>query len=288
MKMKSLILIIIFSFYLISSFSQIYSGQLINKESGQPIPYVNIGIIGKNIGTVSDGEGCFKLELNSIFDKDTLGISCIGYDNGKYLISNFKDNIGTTDQVKIELSPKIYQLDEVIIHAHKTKIYTLGNFCESNSPYGNAFYSKQLGTEVGVIIKLPRNKNKAYLRNFRFYVGLFTFDKFPVRLNIYTLKNGQPYENIFTEPIFLELTSAGEYIIDLEEYYIITNGDFFISLEYYRIPDQTKGELIFCAVHNRKMKNGNGYYRLTSQGNWIPEIGDNVGFSVQLECEKEL
>ena len=259
---------------------------MIDIESGQPIPFGNIGIIGENIGTVSDVAGFFKLELNSKFDKDTLCISCIGYENSKYLISNFKDNIENDDRVKIELSPKTYQLDEVIIQPINTKIYTLGNFCESNSPYGNAFYSKKLGTEVGIIIKLPRNKKKANLKNFRFYVGEFTFDKFPVRLNIYTLKNGQPNENIITEPIFLEITSAGEYLIDLEKYYIITNGDFFISLEYFRVPDNTKGELIFCAVHNRKMNKGNGYYRLTSQGNWIPEIGDNVGFSVQLECEK--
>ena len=283
--MKVLSLIIIFGFYFFSSFSQIYSGQLFNIDSGQPIPFVNIGIIGKNTGTVSDVEGRFNIELNSIFDNDTLCISSIGYENIKQLVSDFKDEIGDIDLVKIALSPKVYQLNEVIIRPINTKIYTIGNFCGPNSTYGNAFYSKNLGTEVGVIIKLPRNKNKAYLKNFRFYVGHFTFDKFPVRLNIYNLKNGLPYENIFTEPIFLEITSAGEYIIDLVDYNISTNGDFFISLEYYRIPDQTKGELIFCAVHNRKMNKGNGYYRLTSQGNWMPEYGDNVGFSVQLECE---
>jgi len=284
--MKKFSLIIFLSFYFFSSFSQIYSGQLINKESEQPILFANIGIIGKNIGTVSDATGWFKIELNSKFDKDTLCISCIGYEMRTYLIRDFKDNIRNSDQVKIELLPKSYLLEEVIIQPVDTKIYTLGNFCESNSPYGNAFYSDILGTEMGVIINLPRNKNKAFLKNFRFYVGEFTFDKFPVRLNIYNLKNDQPYENILEKQIFFEITSEGEYIIDLEKYNIITNGDFFISLEYYKIADIAEGKLTFCAVHNRKMNKGNGYYRLTSQGDWKRELFDNVGFSVQVECEK--
>ena len=259
---------------------------MIDRESGQPIVFANIGIIGKNIGTVSDVTGWFKIELNSNFDKDTLCISCIGYEKRTYLIVDFKDNIRNADQVKIELLPKSYLLEEVIIQPVDTKTYTLGNFCESNSPYGNAFYSDKLGTEMGVIVNLPRKKNIAFLKNFRFYIGEFTFDRFPVRLNIYNLKNNQPYENILAEPVFLDITSAGEYIIDLEKYNIITNGNFFISLEYYKIADKTEGELTFCAVHNRKMNKGNGYYRLTSQGDWKREMFDNVGFSVQVECEK--
>jgi len=284
--MKIFPLIIVFSFYFFSSFSQIYSGQLINRESGQPIVFANIGIIGKNIGTVSDAAGWFKIELNSRFNKDTLCISCIGYENTTYLISDFKDNIRNVDQIKIELLPKYYLLEEVIIQSVDTKTYTLGNFCESDSPYGNAFYSDKLGTEMGVIINLPGKNNMALLKNFRFYIGEFSFDRFPVRLNIYNLKNNQPYENILAEPIFIDITSAGEYIIDLEKYNIIVNGDFFISLEYYKIADQTEGELTFCAVYNRKANKGNGYYRLTSQGDWKREMFDNVGFSVQVECEK--
>jgi hypothetical protein len=284
--MKYCLLIIIFTFYSFNSFPQRYSGQLINIENGQPIPYANIGIIGKNIGTASDVAGRFNMELNSKYNKDTLCISCIGYESRKYLVSDFKDKLRSIAKVKIELTPKTYQLDEVIIQPFDTKIYTLGNFCESNSCYGNAFYSKELGTEVGVIIKIPLEKNKAFLNNFRFYVGEFTFYKFPVRLNIYNLKKGLPYENILIEPIFVEITSVGEYIIDLKKYNIITNGDFFISLEYYKIPDSSEGKLVFCAIHNEEMYKGNGYYRLASQGNWECEMFDNIGFSVQVECEE--
>lgn len=282
--MKVIYLLFIFLIYYSVAFSQAYSGKLVDKHSGVPILYANIGISNKNIGTVSNAKGEFKLELNSTEDYDTLFISCIGYERKSYLISNFKNSYRSSNQIIIELQPKVYELAEVVVRPIGTKIYTLGNFCESNSAYGNAFYSKELGTEIGVIIILPDNKNIAFLQNFRFEVGKFTFDKFPVRLNVYNMINGKPNENILREPIFIEITTADEYIIELEKYKILTNGDFFISLEYYRVADDKEGELVFCAVE--KENNGNGYFRLTSQGNWMPEMVANTGFSVRVKCEE--
>lgn len=281
--MKRHILVMIFGLFLLSSFSQTYSGQLINKESGEAVAFANIGIIDRNIGTVSDAAGWFEIELNNIHDKDSMCISCIGYLGKKYLISEFKNNESNPEQLSIELTPISYHLDEVLIRPLNTKDYTLGYYCDSNSAYGNAFYSSELGTEMGVVIKLPRKKNKAYLKSFRFYVGEFTFDKFPVRLNIYDLKGGLPDKSILREPIFIEIASAGEYVMDLSKYNITVLSDFFVSLEYYMIPDKTEGRLVFCAVHYRKMTKGNSYFRWTSQGNWQSEMFDHVGFSVEVE-----
>ena len=123
--MKSLYLTLLFSLFFMYSSSQIYSGQVINVESGQAVPFANIGINGKNVGTASDDAGLFKIELDSKFDNDTFSISSIGYTSKKYLIRDFKASVGNRDQVRIELLPKTYQLTEVIIKPGKTKIYTL-------------------------------------------------------------------------------------------------------------------------------------------------------------------
>ena len=245
---------------------------------------MNIGIVKNNIGTVSNDKGEFSLELNDIEDNDTLFISCIGYKRKSFLVSDFKDSFRGKSEIIIQLQPKIYELAEVVVRPIGRKIYTLGNLCESNSAYGNAFYSKKLGTEIGIMIKLPDDKKIAYIQNFRFEVGKFTFDKFPVRLNVYNLIKGNPDENILREPIIIELNRTGEYVINLEKYKIISNGDFLISLEYYRMYEGKEGELVFCAVE--KEDNGNGYFRLTSEGRWIPEIVANTGFSVQVKCDE--
>ncbi|TVQ09627.1 MAG: hypothetical protein EA361_15165 [Bacteroidetes bacterium] len=47
--------------------------------SQNPIKYVNIGIMGKGIGTVSGPDGLYSLELDPLYNKDTLMFSCIGY-----------------------------------------------------------------------------------------------------------------------------------------------------------------------------------------------------------------
>jgi len=271
--------------YINFTFGQVYSGKLINSQNHQPVPYANIGIVGENIGTTSDVKGFFSIILKSEFNKDILRISSIGFESKDYVIESFKQEFQNDNTVVIVLLPKTYPISEVTIKPVKTRYFTLGNFCDSASCYGNAFYSKQLGTEIGVRIKLPSRVKKTYINSFRFYVGEFTYISFPVRLNIYNLDNGLPFENILKEPIFIEIKDKGEYFIDLSKMNIAADGDFFLSLEYYRIADEVDGKLIFCAIQSRSKKQGNDFYRFTSQGKWIPGFGDNLGFSVQVECK---
>ncbi|MEE4256025.1 MAG: carboxypeptidase-like regulatory domain-containing protein [Bacteroidales bacterium] len=285
MILRSVLLILLFS-VLHSTFSQTYSGKVLEMGSKEPVAYANIGIVDKNIGTVSDANGYFDIELTSQDDKDTLRISCIGYMDKYFLIRDFKNEFSAGDEIRIELTSIAYNLDEVLIRPQKTRPYILGYLCDSNSAYGNAFYSSELGTEMGVVMKLPRKKEQAYLKSFRFYVGEFTFDTFPVRLNIYDLKDGIPDKNILKEPVFIEIESAGEYVLDLNRQNITVYGDFFVSLEYYRIPDNAEGKLVFCAVHSKGREKGNSYFRWTSQGNWQKEMFDHVGFSCEVECKK--
>ncbi|MFH1196468.1 MAG: carboxypeptidase-like regulatory domain-containing protein [bacterium] len=284
--MKYIILLLISCISAFQTYSQIYSGQLIDVESGLTIQYANIGIVGKNVGTVSDNNGLFTIELSNNFNNDSLCISCIGYEKKTFLIRDLKNSISDLEQFRIELKSKIYQFDEIVVRPINTKVYTLGNFCEPDSPYGNSFPSKNLGTEIGVMIKLPEEVDKAYLKKLRYFVGEFTYDYFTVRLNVYNINNGLPDKNILKEQIFIDITSTGEYIINLQRNNIVITEDFFISLEYFKIPDQKEEKLIFCAVHNSDIYGGNGYYRLTSQGKWNREYGDNLGFSVEVNCKQ--
>lgn len=283
--MKWIAIGLLFSCYTNFTFGQVYSGKLINSQNHQPVPYANIGIVGENIGTTSDVKGFFSIILKSEFNKDILRISSIGFESKEYVIESFKQEFQNDNTVEIILLPKTYSISEVIIRPVKTRYFTLGNLCDSASCYGNAFYSKQLGTEIGVRIKLPSRVKKTYINSFRFYVGEFTYSSFPVRLNIYNLDNGLPFENILKEPIFIEIKDKGEYNIDLSKMNIAADGDFFISLEYYRIADEVDGKLIFCAVQPKSKKQDNDFYRFTSQGKWMPGFGDNLGFSVQVECK---
>ena len=72
---------VIFFFILISfqGFAQLFNGQVMDEKTKDPIPYVNIGIVGKGVGKVSDSNGNFSIMLDEKYNDDTIKISMIGY-----------------------------------------------------------------------------------------------------------------------------------------------------------------------------------------------------------------
>ncbi len=111
---KLLFLIISFS-----SFSQngkkAISGQILDEETKEPIPFASIYIENKTIGTTSNEEGffIFHYPINDSLKK--IIISSIGYET-------IEKNIGSfISDEKIFISSKITHLNEVVITATKKK-----------------------------------------------------------------------------------------------------------------------------------------------------------------------
>lgn len=83
--------------------AQKIDGQVINSVSGKPVPFVNISVVGSNMGICSDKNGMFSLDvaINNI-----IGVSAVGYEPKRLVVANI-------DSLVIELSPKRYRLDQV-------------------------------------------------------------------------------------------------------------------------------------------------------------------------------
>ena len=71
-------------------FGQISEGYVLNENSKQPIEFVNIGVIKKNVGTVSEVNGKYNLSIDTSFDEDTILFSRVGYIPFLIKISDFK------------------------------------------------------------------------------------------------------------------------------------------------------------------------------------------------------
>ena len=84
------LLVIILGLLPVVLYSQFVTGKIIDADSKIPLEYVNIGVIGKDKGTVCDKAGVFSLELPERFDNDTLRISIVGYDPVLYSVWEFK------------------------------------------------------------------------------------------------------------------------------------------------------------------------------------------------------
>ncbi|MBC8884125.1 carboxypeptidase-like regulatory domain-containing protein [Flavobacterium piscinae] len=78
----------------------ILNGKILSKDNNEPISYVNIGIINKDVGTVSDENGDFELILvlgneyyvNETNEKDSILISSIGFKSQKFTVLELQKN----------------------------------------------------------------------------------------------------------------------------------------------------------------------------------------------------
>lgn len=88
---------------------QVISGQLKDQKTGKGIPYANIGIPERGIGTTSNDDGKFTFKVPEYYSSSTLIVSVIGYKTFKNPVKQF------TSPVIIELEPTSYTLAEIEI-----------------------------------------------------------------------------------------------------------------------------------------------------------------------------
>ena len=174
-------------------------GQVIDAATKEPLPYVNIGLLNKNIGTVSDETGYFELEVNTEQNsRDTLRFSMIGFETKSYTLNDFINQ----NEIEVYLTEKSTALDEVILSSKRKKYQTkiLGNKTTSKALYA-AFTSNKLGNEMGFIVRA--RKHPMILKKFN--ISLVENDYGPIkfRLNIYDVLNGLPNKTLLKDNIFI-------------------------------------------------------------------------------------
>jgi hypothetical protein len=86
----------------------IFKGKVIDREEKDALPYSNIFIYRRNIGTVSNNDGEFVLKIPESMKNDTVVVSCLGYRQYLQPISELTDQNYT-----IPLQPTSVQLKEV-------------------------------------------------------------------------------------------------------------------------------------------------------------------------------
>jgi hypothetical protein len=254
-----------------SVFSQSQKGIVLSSENNTAIGYVNIGIIGRNIGTVSDESGNFTINLDNDYNNDSLRFSMIGYESKTFLVKSFKE-----DSVKkIYLKPRLYNMQEVHVVYHRPKKIRLGTPVTSND-LRSGFANNNLGSEMGINVFVKR---RVKLKDINLNVAVCTFDSVTYRLNIYNQVNQTGYKNILTKPVYISFTKnmVNKVIsFNLSKYSIIIEGDVIIALELYK--DLGEGSLLF----HTEFFTGTTYHRKASEAIWTEAPGV---IGMYLNCE---
>ncbi len=252
-------------------YAQVIEGTVRDSKTRENLPYVNVGIVGKGVGTVTDNAGAFKITMNGT-DADSLKVSMIGYLPQTFPVSDLKKSIGT---VNVLLEPSITALKEVKIYNHNFREVILGNTTQSKSTNAG-FTSNQLGNEIGEIIKIKKSPTR--LKHFNAAISRPASDSVKLRLNFYSVKDGMPDQILQQQNIFVTVKKGQETIsVNLEPYNIIVEDKFFVSLEWI---ENTHGPgLMFSA----SLLSSAIISREASQAKWEKVGLAGVGFNVLAE-----
>lgn len=217
-------------------FSQDY--KVISSTTKEGIGYVNIGVLGKNTGTVSGASGNFSLDFAELDNSDSLRFSMIGYEPVTCYVGRLKQESSKT----VEMIPKTYELPETKIIYPRGREVRLGTPVVSTA-LKSGFADNNLGYELGIKVYA---KKRLKLKDINLNVGSCTYDSVTYRLNIYEHTEEDKWENILSNPIYISFTLkdiSKEVTFSLKEYSILLEGEYIITLELYR--DLGKGKLLF-------------------------------------------
>lgn len=259
-----IILVLIFSQNLISAQSNVVSGIILN-EKEEPLSYVNIGIIGTSLGTVSDENGGFKLYFEeTISEEDTIRFSSIGYFTHDFSIKELRGK----EDFKLEMKVSNNTLTEVVVLPDFEKTKTKGN--KNTDARMNVNYSiskkpnQNLGAEIGRKFKI---KKTTHLKKVRFFIAANNFDTVRFRINIYHLKKRKPGENILSQNIIKEVVGKkmGWIEVDLTPYQILSNKSVVVGVEWIHHSKNGKSLRLPISVPSIGSVH---FYKFGSQNKW--------------------
>ncbi|MDR6193464.1 DUF5686 family protein [Siphonobacter sp. SORGH_AS_0500] len=94
-------------------------GRVTDASSGEPIPFANVALRGKAIGTTTNFEGYYSFKTSQL--SDSLIATNIGY----RMRSKALQTQVTEQEINIQLEPGTAQLREVVIHAGENPAYAI-------------------------------------------------------------------------------------------------------------------------------------------------------------------
>jgi hypothetical protein len=246
-------------------YSQNMQGRILSSMDDKAIAYVNVVVLGKGVGTVSDMHGNFTLNLDKSYYKDSLQFSMIGYKSKTAPVRFIKN-----DSVKtFFLDPEVYDLQEVTVSVPKRKYkqIRLGKPVTSDV-LRSGFADNTLGSELGIKVNV---NCRVRLKELNLNVSVCTYDSVTYRLNIYQLVNQTEFENILTEPIYISFSreDVNNHIsFDLSRYSIVVEGTVIVALQLYK--DLGAGRLLF----HTNFLTGSTQFRKTNDAKWAEATGE--------------
>lgn len=259
---------------------QLY-GTIVDNESLKVIPYVNIGIPSLDLGTISNLEGNFLIEIPKIDEPKLheLLISAIGYETLKIKLEDiYIDN----QFLNIQMIPKPIILNEVVVSANGYILAdeTIGYGRSYGSHF--AYWQGDLGLGAQLATKFIA-RGKRTLKTLNFEIKDMRNEWVLIRVNIY--EDDGPKEtpgtnvNGTVKPIQIRINKDNKRItVDLTSYHIKVSDDFIVSLELIDFSNKNSEELGLI-VYATNVKTAS-YRKYRSFGTWEKFADNAMAFEI--------
>ena len=191
--MKKLIFLLCFP--LIAGAQEVLSGR-ITDSLGLSVPYVNIGVVGKGKGTVSDSKGKYQIDLTGVVPKDSIYFSHLNYYRKAFAVKDLQRD------TKVILVEHVFELPSFIVSQKKPKLRTIKG---KGTYVGEMYYAGQnvlSEVEMGNIIEL---KDSYLAKEFELPVLENTMPNLVLRLQILKIEDNSSLTPLVEKPIYLSI-----------------------------------------------------------------------------------
>lgn len=229
--MKKIILLLLFASFCKAGQTQIIKGTLHDKSDNQVIGFASVYINGTSVGTNSNQNGYFELDI-SRYSSLPLTVSALGYYS--ITITDFS----AEKPIEVFLTPKTFELTEVVVSAKSTSKDRKANLKLFRNQFLGSGYNGQncvITNEGDISFKNAGDTLKAYatkpiliVNNALGYKITFYLDKFEYCWKSKTfLYEGSAY---FSEDMAAELTQKNFFEKRRKSAYLGSRSHFFSSL----------------------------------------------------------
>jgi hypothetical protein len=260
-------LLVFFWLLAIAVGAQPITGRVTDAKTGQPLPFVNIGVVGKALGTVSNEQGQYGLAFQDKLAADTVRVSYLGYQPRLLTLRQLQS------APNLALAPAAVALAEVRVAGtnmlRRTRM--LGFDGDSETATLTVSNAKDLGAEIGTIIHLKHAPSR--IVNVNFNVAYNHGSDFAFRVNIYRMNaSGKPSdEKLLRREVVMRATpttTKGPITIDLTSDKLLLDNDFFLAVEWVAGSSAVTPHKDFAFSAGLGYTNNDIYYRAVSQDAW--------------------
>ncbi len=227
----------IFFFLTISLTAQV-KGVVKDSISGKPIPYVNIWVENENIGTTSEEDGSFSLEIK---EEKKIVFSALAYE---------VKTISSKDITTVLLVQKTYEMPEILVTARiKTKEIEIGDAEKIH-------HSQLSGDKPWIFAKLFEFEEKynetPFIKEIVF-ISNNNIKNAKLKIRVFSMNDSIPSDDLLSEDIIVTVKKGmKKNKVDISKYNLeIPKEGILIGLEWLII-DENKYDFVYKEKKKKK------------------------------------